>query len=89
MDDALKVGIELIKILQNVHALGVCHGDIKIGNVLIEGQSGHDIILPKTQRNVNEKNQLYLVDFGKAEEYMIRDRDGKYVQRPNDYQYFP
>lgn len=36
--DAVKIGIELIKVIERVHKLGICHNDIKPDNILLDSR---------------------------------------------------
>ena len=52
--DSLKLGIELIKLVENLHSLGYAHCDIKPDNILTEFEP----------ENQEQQNQIYLIDFG-------------------------
>jgi len=34
--DVLKIGIEMIRILEGLHSIGICHLDIKPDNIMLE-----------------------------------------------------
>lgn len=56
----LKVGLQIIDVLQYIHSKTYVHADIKGGNLLLGLQKGTE-------------NQVYLVDFGLASHYSQRE----------------
>jgi serine/threonine protein kinase len=67
------IAVEAITILENLHAKGFVHGDVKPENFLL-GQAG----TPRA-------NKLYLVDFGLTQSYKEGSFHVKYDQRPDDF----
>ena len=55
-EDALKVGIELLKSVEEFHSKILIHGDIRLDNVVIGYLDDEDYILPATSRLIENHN---------------------------------
>lgn len=58
----IRIGLQLVRLIRYIHGRGFVHGDIHLKNILLGPHA-------------NDKNQLYLVDFGKSKP-AHRDRNG-------------
>lgn len=58
LPQAIKVGIRVIKSLENIHNLGYIHGDIKPNNIL------------STSGSWNHSKKITLIDFGMSSKYL-------------------
>jgi serine/threonine protein kinase len=54
--DVLKMGVRLIKILEGLHSIGLCHLDIKPDNIMIRNQTNEN----------GQQKELVLIDLGQA-----------------------
>lgn len=52
---AMKIGIQVVKLLQKVHAAGYLHGDVKPNNILFGAE---------------QSSKVYLIDFGASKKYI-------------------
>ena len=67
-ESIFSLGLQLIYILEQVHAAGLTYNDLKLDNILLD--YGTDVEeLSKTQENIFESNNITLIDFGFATEY--------------------
>lgn len=83
-EDALKVGIQLIRSIEEFHVKNLLHGDIKLDNIMVSKQEDDgDIIQPMTSRQRGINNQLYLIDYGHTEFFRSPDANGRMRHRPN------
>ncbi|KAI0560557.1 casein kinase I isoform delta [Gracilaria domingensis] len=72
MQCVLKVGINLIKVIREIHSKGIVHLDLKPSNIM-------------TQTSGERKNRLHVIDFGMARLYRCL-RTGKHISKgPSRY----
>lgn len=65
--DVLKMGIRLIKILEGLHSIGLCHLDIKPDNIMI-----------RNPNNNGQQKEIVLIDLGQAQSF-IDQESGKHM----------
>tara|TARA_B110001450_G_C17366549_1_gene377834 strand:+ start:74 stop:307 length:234 start_codon:yes stop_codon:yes gene_type:complete len=66
--DVLKMGVRLIKILEGLHSIGLCHLDIKPDNIMIRNQTNEN----------GQQKELVLIDLGQAQSFIDQD-SGKHL----------
>ena len=65
----LKLGIDIINLLKNMHELGFIHRDIKPNNFMV----GYK----------DKKNELYILDFGLSKQFMVKEQHMGYRVEKN------
>ena len=65
----IMIGLEMLKLIKYIHERGVLHRDIKPDNFLIG--RGHNV------------NKIYMIDFGLAKKYLIKDSNEHIPYRDN------
>ena len=61
------MAIRLLHYLELLHGIGIVHCDVKMDNILVEGQCNHSGKLPP----------LYLIDMGLAFNYEVEQCNGR------------
>ena len=63
--DVIKVGIKMIKILEGLHSLGICHLDIKPDNIMTSIKQKY---LKSSTCSIKEPHdrEIVLIDLGQA-----------------------
>eukprot|EP00347_Sterkiella_histriomuscorum_P004164 403361510 len=77
----IAIAVKLIGSLQGMHETGYLHSDVKPNNVVFEQYSEIEDFFLLDQRGLvqlNDKAQVYLLDFGLSETYL--NQDGSHIQ---------
>ncbi|CCD24528.1 protein kinase BUB1 NDAI_0D02140 [Naumovozyma dairenensis CBS 421] len=72
------ITIELIKVLEYVHEIGIIHGDLKPENCMIRFQEGHLGSYNATGLDGWDKKGIYLIDFGRSFDLSLFPSDTKF-----------
>lgn len=64
---------ETISLLQKLHILGYYHGDLHLGNIMVDYEDIGEKIDNESERYRMRKHKFYLIDFGLSN-YIPNDR---------------
>lgn len=84
VDEVLCVhlAVELLKAVQNLHMMGILHGDLKADNCMIRfEETGQDDQWSETYSNSNawSKKSITLIDFGRAMDLTLFDENVQFL----------
>lgn len=68
---AYAIGLQLLDLLERLHALGFVHNDLKLENLVVGNQ---------------DSNKIYLIDFGLAKS-IINRQTGEFIEQKQLYKF--